>query len=86
MQHQISVIPKSVSKDRIIGNLDVLDWTIPDEDMKVLDTLDFQVRAIPPQLRRPGPHLCVPCMHKCCMLRFQLCGGTQDDDRTLAAL
>lgn len=43
MQHQISVIPKSVSKDRIIGNLDVLDWSIPDEDMKILDTLDFQV-------------------------------------------
>ena len=43
VQHQISVIPKSVSKDRIIGNLDVLDWSIPDEDMKILDTLDFQV-------------------------------------------
>ena len=52
MQHQISVIPKSVSKDRIIGNLDVLDWTIPDEDMKILDTLDFQVCAVPPQLLR----------------------------------
>ena len=46
IQHKISVIPKSVNKDRIINNLDVLDWEIPDSDMKILDTLDFQVSLL----------------------------------------
>ena len=37
------VIPKSTNEGRIKTNLEAGSFTIPEEDMKALSTLDFQV-------------------------------------------
>lgn len=44
-QHDIVVIPKSANKDRIIGNANVFDFKISDEDMKTLDSLNENYRV-----------------------------------------
>jgi diketogulonate reductase-like aldo/keto reductase len=46
LQRGTSVIPKSTSDSRIQGNLDVLDWDIPDEDFRALTGLAFQQRMV----------------------------------------
>lgn len=45
IQHSIVIIPKSVTKARIIENADIFDFNISDEDMNKLDNLneDFRV-------------------------------------------
>ncbi|CAF3186119.1 unnamed protein product [Rotaria socialis] len=39
VQHGFITIPKTSQKSRLQSNADVFDWSIPDEDMKVLDAL-----------------------------------------------
>ena len=39
-QRNIVVIPKSTHKERIIENLNILDFTLTDEDMKLISSLD----------------------------------------------
>lgn len=53
VQKGISVIPKSVHKDRIIANADIFDFSIDQEDMDLLDTLNENLHAagIPEDLR-----------------------------------
>ncbi len=36
VQHGFITIPKTSQKSRLQSNADVFDWSIPDEDMKVL--------------------------------------------------
>ncbi|KAK7574430.1 hypothetical protein V9T40_011621 [Parthenolecanium corni] len=40
IQRGVIVIPKSVTKSRIVSNFDVFDFTISDEDIKVMDSFD----------------------------------------------
>nr|WP_294526223.1 aldo/keto reductase [uncultured Blautia sp.] len=52
-QKGISVIPKSVHPDRIASNGNIFDFTIEDEDMAIIDTLneDFHSSHVPEDLR-----------------------------------
>lgn len=53
IQKGISVIPKSVNPDRIRTNGDIFDFTIEEEDMAIIDTLnqDFHSSHVPEDLR-----------------------------------
>ena len=53
VQKGISVIPKSVNPNRIVSNSRIFDFTIEDEDMAILDTLNQNYRSagIPEDLR-----------------------------------
>lgn len=53
VQKGISVIPKSVHPDRIRSNADIFDFSIDQEDMDLLDTLNQNYRSasIPEDLR-----------------------------------
>ena len=43
VQHGFITIPKTSQKDRLASNADVFNWSIPDEDMKVLVSLKFDL-------------------------------------------
>lgn len=45
LQSDVIVIPKSTHKERMIENLNVLDFTLTDEDMKAIRTLDEESSA-----------------------------------------
>lgn len=45
LKQGISAIPKSATSTRIIHNTHLFDFDIPEEDMKRLSSLDFQVFA-----------------------------------------
>jgi diketogulonate reductase-like aldo/keto reductase len=45
LQRGAIVIPKSSRKDRIIENADVFDFSISDEDMRILDSFDENLRT-----------------------------------------
>lgn len=49
LQHGVVPIPKSVHKDRIVENINVFDFELREEDMKILDGLNenLHVRADP---------------------------------------
>ncbi len=47
IQKNIVVIPKSKSKDRIIENLDVFDFSLKDEDVRKLDRFNENLRQLP---------------------------------------
>ena len=53
VQKGISVIPKSVHRERIIENAGIFDFTISDEDMAIIDTLneDLHTSGVPEDLR-----------------------------------
>lgn len=55
IQRDIIVIPKSIHKERMIQNLDITDFTLSDEDMKAIASLDeghgIIVNFDDPQLR-----------------------------------
>ena len=53
IQKGISVIPKSVHPDRIRSNGNIFDFTIEQEDMDLIDTLNenFHSSHIPEDLR-----------------------------------
>ena len=53
VQKGISVIPKSVHPDRIASNGAIFDFSIEEEDMAIIDTLDqnFHSSSIPEDLR-----------------------------------
>ena len=40
LQHGVVVIPKSTQQERITANADVDDFTLTDEDMAALDSLE----------------------------------------------
>ena len=42
VQRGVSILPKSVHKERIEQNFDIWNFTISDEDMKKIDTLDLK--------------------------------------------
>lgn len=41
------VIPKSVTKSRIVSNIDIFDFALSDEEMKVIDGFDRNGRLCP---------------------------------------
>lgn len=43
VQHGFITIPKTSQKSRLLTNADVFNWTIPDEDMKVLVSNKYEV-------------------------------------------
>lgn len=47
LQHGVVTIPKSVKRDRIRENFDVLDFTISDEDMGLMNTFYDNTRVAP---------------------------------------
>lgn len=47
LQNEVVTIPKSVRKHRIIENADVFDFSLTDEDMKVIDGLNRNHRFLP---------------------------------------
>lgn len=47
IQRGIAVIPKSVTKSRIISNFLVFDFTLSDEEMKAIDAFDHGGRLCP---------------------------------------
>jgi diketogulonate reductase-like aldo/keto reductase len=47
IQRNIVVIPKSVTKTRIVDNIDVFDFALSDEEMKTIDALDRGARLCP---------------------------------------
>lgn len=53
VQKGISVIPKSVNPDRILSNSQIFDFSIEEEDMAILDTMNQNYRSasIPEDLR-----------------------------------
>lgn len=48
LQHGVVTIPKSVTTKRIIENADLFDFTLDNEDMQLLDSLDENARMIHP--------------------------------------
>jgi diketogulonate reductase-like aldo/keto reductase len=44
LQRDVVIIPKSITKDRIVSNIDVFDFKLSDEDMKTVDALDSNMR------------------------------------------
>ncbi len=48
IQHGLSVIPKSMHRERLAENFDCLEFTLTDDDMSILDGLDRD--------NRTGPH------------------------------
>jgi methylglyoxal/glyoxal reductase len=45
LQHQFTVIPKSENEEHIQSNLDVFDFQLWEEDMRILDTIGQKVRG-----------------------------------------
>ncbi|CAD5116969.1 DgyrCDS5806 [Dimorphilus gyrociliatus] len=53
-QRNIAVIPKSVTPSRIQQNLNIFDFTISDEDVKIIDSIDKNYRYIAPVVEVNG--------------------------------
>lgn len=47
IQRGMIVIPKSVTKSRIVDNINVFDFTLSDKEMKFIDALDRNGRICP---------------------------------------
>lgn len=47
VQRGIIVIPKSVTKSRIVDNINIFDFTLSDAEMKVIDAFDRNGRLCP---------------------------------------
>lgn len=45
IEHGLSAIPKSVSRRRIVENIDIADFTLAPEDVAAIDSLDTGVRS-----------------------------------------
>lgn len=46
LQHGTSVIPKSSGEDHLKSNLEAATWQLPEEDYKILVSLDYQKRMV----------------------------------------
>jgi len=47
LQHRVITIPKSVNQDRIKANVDIFDFSLSDEDISIIDSLDRNYRFGP---------------------------------------
>lgn len=47
VQQGLIAIPKSVTKSRIVGNIDIFDFTLSEDEMKTLDGFDRNGRLCP---------------------------------------
>lgn len=47
IQRGIIAIPKSVTRERIVANIDIFDFALSDEEMKTIDALDCDARLCP---------------------------------------
>ncbi|KAG1659176.1 hypothetical protein FOA52_007557 [Chlamydomonas sp. UWO 241] len=59
LQRGTSVLPKSVHPERLASNLDVLSWSLPDDNFEALSSLETQTRMVPGTflLHPHGPYL-----------------------------
>ena len=58
VQRGTSVIPKSVSADRIASNFDVLNWELSEEQMGIVNEIEPQVRMLHGKFwcKKKGPY------------------------------
>jgi len=54
LQRNIAVIPKSVTPSRIVHNSQIWDFTLSDEDMKLLNSRDRNYRSVVPCIEKNG--------------------------------
>ena len=54
LQRNITIIPKSVTASRIKENIDILDFTLSDEEMEAVSSLNKNVRLICPMVEKDG--------------------------------
>ena len=47
LQHRVITIPKSVNQNRINANADIYDFSLSDEDISIIDSLDRNYRFGP---------------------------------------
>lgn len=47
LQRGIAVIPKSVTASRIVSNIDVFDFSLSADEMKIIDSFDRNGRLCP---------------------------------------
>ena len=47
IQHNVIIIPKSSNKERIYENIDIFDFELDEEEMKMLDSFDENLRSSP---------------------------------------
>lgn len=47
IDQNVVVIPKSVTKSRIVSNFDVFDFKLDSEDIKLIDSIDCNGRLCP---------------------------------------
>jgi aldehyde reductase len=47
VQRGVIAIPKSVTKSRIVSNVDIFDFVLNDEEMKTIDSFDRNGRLCP---------------------------------------
>lgn len=52
----VIIIPKSTNKERIGQNIDIFDYKLTDEEIKIIDNFNKNIRVINPQTWKDYPN------------------------------